>query len=1136
MLSRSYSSFPSRRRRGIALLVTVILLVFLVLIAVALSSLVRVETQIAVNTDAIAQARQNALMGMNMALGRLQETAGPDRRTTARADIEGGSPNNAYLTGVWDENGALITWLVNGNEDHANGSPEIRPDSPISRILDPTSKAQNPVSPPDQRLFDDRLPVATTSNPRFGPGHVYLVGGRQNSSGENIGSVDVLTGSGYKDAAEERIIVRKTPIVVDGAVLPGKAQGSEFPVGHYAYWVADDGIKASIGSGNRAGTLAYDDSGADGIDFSNTPPDPNAATDQSFLARKYLNGIQLQATRTDLVLRDNNVSDLFSDNFYRGFYGVLPHPATADFLSNLSSTRQINYSIMATAFPTASPAVAATRTDVYQERIRDRLRQRFHDITPKSRAVLTNMIDGGLRRDLSQPGGAATLPATLTLGAERMIDFWRPGVARSAAFDDTSKEGNLARTSLIIPAQETAFADVGAPADTAYYPVVPVISEFEFRTVFQVVETVAAVGPTPAVTELQVNFTSALELWNPYNVELTIPPGENLYVSVPILKGPGDPFLSDVTVANNSVAAEISLERTIAELGAPDPAEPVFIIFSVTTSGSPTWKPGESRVWELTTTRNYIARRPDGTVVTGMIAAGPLELTVGDSELNVNLHMGNAPFTVPGTTTLFTPPRIFAVRGIKFDPTDSIESTALTYYFRLKDQVDFDLDGEHWLEQVEPRSPILAYDPANPMFDTKNPVTAFQTERTYFDSDSQLLRNDEKTIPTFVTLFDLPRQELTSIGALQHLAFSVSNGAFTTAAYRLGSPTSNGINDVFETHFFSTVPRGDFAATQWSPKRGDLLANTALRIFDPSPNTPLTEAQWRSRNGGPGGVATGLQTARAAEYLLIEDAFNINSTSIPAWMGVLGGALPANADPAAADLAERDDYVWPSPANALSEMKANWRYLDENGNIATQAIGNVFFRLPHTATDFGGDYVTRRDDLGDGNDQTRREASFRLGLREFTKDRIEDLAEALVARIQARGRPFLSLTEFIDSGLLQEAIDASELNRINNFDLPKRSTAYLMQGDILQLIAPRLVARSDTFTIRAYGDVADINDPSGETIKARAWLEATVQRIPTKHSTANDPADNMTPTQENAGNFGRQFKVVSLRWLDPEEI
>jgi hypothetical protein len=99
-----------------------------------------------------------------------------------------------------------------------------------------------------------------------------------------------------------------------------------------------------------------------------------------------------------------------------------------------------------------------------------------------------------------------------------------------------------------------------------------------------------------------------------------------------------------------------------------------------------------------------------------------------------------------------------------------------------------------------------------------------------------------------------------------------------------------------------------------------------------------------------------------------------------------------------------------------------------------------------------------------------------------------------------------------------------------------------MQGDILELIGHRLFARSDTFTIRVYGDV---NDPDGNgigepKITARVWLEATVQRTPIKHPTADDPDDNMTPTNPagpaQVGNFGRQFRILNIRWLRPDEV
>ena len=51
---------------------------------------------------------------------------------------------------------------------------------------------------------------------------------------------------------------------------------------------------------------------------------------------------------------------------------------------------------------------------------------------------------------------------------------------------------------------------------------------------------------------------------------------------------------------------------------------------------------------------------------------------------------------------------------------------------------------------------------------------------------------------------------------------------------------------------------------------------------------------------------------------------------------------------------------------------------------------------------------------------------------------------------------------------------------------------------------------------------------------ARAWLEATVQRLPE----FVDPTDKPTATPASIANqtFGRRFELVSFRWLKPEEI
>lgn len=197
-----------------------------------------------------------------------------------------------------------------------------------------------------------------------------------------------------------------------------------------------------------------------------------------------------------------------------------------------------------------------------------------------------------------------------------------------------------------------------------------------------------------------------------------------------------------------------------------------------------------------------------------------------------------------------------------------------------------------------------------------------------------------------------------------------------------------------------------------------------------------------------------------------------------------------------------------------------------------------FFRFPHTAHDVGAAYAALKTSLLDNtNASDQLVPAYRLGVRELSRVEVEQVAANLVAQILAKGVPFGSLSEFVNSGFLQAAIDSVPSinfpNAFGGFDIPKKSTAHLSQGDILQMIGHRLVARSDTFTIRAYGDVLD---PLTNTISARAWVEATIQRIPNKTATADDSGNSFTSTGSAPGNFGREFRVVNLRWLTDPEI
>ncbi|HSH93635.1 MAG TPA: hypothetical protein VK968_05785, partial [Roseimicrobium sp.] len=165
------------------------------------ASLTRVETQVAANNQQLAQARQNALMAMNIALGRLQAAAGPDTRATGTADLVSGRDiNKKYWTGVWNASVAgadkNIAWLVSGAAPAGSGGVTTPlTAAPGNTLVDLVGANSTDISVPI-------LPIPPTGN---------------------------------------RVQVETQPIT---SAVPGLA-GTPI-VGNFAYWVGDEGVKAKV--------------------------------------------------------------------------------------------------------------------------------------------------------------------------------------------------------------------------------------------------------------------------------------------------------------------------------------------------------------------------------------------------------------------------------------------------------------------------------------------------------------------------------------------------------------------------------------------------------------------------------------------------------------------------------------------------------------------------------------------------------------------------------------------------------------------------------------------------------------------------------------------------------------------------
>jgi Tfp pilus assembly protein PilX len=193
-------------RRGFALLIVLSLLALLVILLIGLASVTRVETAVAGNTQRQAQARENALLALNLAVAQLQKHAGPDQRVTATADALGGT--HKQFTGVWDSAGVTpVTWLVSGNE-----------------IFTSTGTTD---------------PLAVT------PSTALSITGANPSAIELVGK---NTGGTPAD-----VIAPLVPLRADG--LPGVAASAT--IGRYAWWVGDEGVKAAVATGDSTDNVIY---------------------------------------------------------------------------------------------------------------------------------------------------------------------------------------------------------------------------------------------------------------------------------------------------------------------------------------------------------------------------------------------------------------------------------------------------------------------------------------------------------------------------------------------------------------------------------------------------------------------------------------------------------------------------------------------------------------------------------------------------------------------------------------------------------------------------------------------------------------------------------------------------------------
>jgi len=366
-----------------------------------------------------------------------------------------------------------------------------------------------------------------------------------------------------------------------------------------------------------------------------------------------------------------------------------------------------------------------------------------------------------------------------------------------------------------------------------------------------------------------------------------------------------------------------------------------------------------------------------------------------------------------------------------------------------------------------------------------------------------------------------------------HINSNLNDAAFL---YDLSYETNMALWDAY---YFSTVPESGYSL-------GDALANPRLALSTQSGTPQTSDLQ---------------DFHQSAKYLQIKGAFNVNSTSEKAWSALIaslrespemsitlhdGKTIKAN------DVYSRFlnpyDVKYDGADSTDESMWKGYRQLTDAQirELANEIVKEVKQRGPFISL---ADFVNRRlvePPSSSGSETSHSSTGLKGALQtaiDHTSINTKHLNQHIIDKSEYKmgeggrweqieyGSSYPEITYPLKSG--NHGFGSKPDHNHWADSKLVGAPSFLTQADMLQKWGSMLSARSDTFTIRAYGDAKDTRG----NIKAKAWCEAVVQRI----------AEPMVPDAANldsepdiiahpAAAFGRKFKIISFRWLNQNEI
>lgn len=1144
-----------RGKHGFALVVTLSLMALLVIIALCLISLSSISLRSSGHQQGMAQAKANARLAMMIAIGELQKITGPDQRITARAEIMDTNPATAAADGVTQPHWTGVWKTYN---------PGAGANNQLDSGLRSWSTGQGA-----QWLVSNPLP-GTALDPRTWtgsyPSAVILAKG---------------LGSNSPDVA--------VPLVnVTG--------------GRYGYWVSDEGVKAKVNlidptfnsSDAALSQLHLSNSQAlpmqtilpmdtPGTDFRATPPAELAkVTDNASVAL-------LSTIKTPLAL------NTYSPDITTYSYGVLSDVSRGGLKKDLTAALedQTNFNTFADTYGHGDRSLYRSGLNVsndgplwyslfYYYNNYKSIMPTPPGLAPNANNAPTSSINIASPPYTLTPRGykinypSEKIPTWLN-GPLPVVIAYRVDIAVGSFFDDNDGKWKLR---LQFYPQLVLCNPYSARLSFSGFTIGKSLDVFRGTTLNI---TIGGVTTSKSLT-LGNTSTSRFNLQPAVGEVNTLDPGETRVFAL----------AADIKATSIAAAGNYTALKSAAN---PAVSADHYQYFNFTEPALATTD-GDAMVRLALTNDPGFSNH---TAATNRVEVRYMHESVNPMTLNWPLKANAHPYPNRYGVVANTAFRSPAVPNVWTDQTISNLATprrVLGFFARRKglagsNSPDSYTNGAQGVPIFMGNSSVLTpfaqesstqwmevfLSPFGSSYLTDSTVinTSPRGETTWGDKS---VGNDASGIFNRIILRDIPSQPLVSLGQFMHMPsyryleevyatwnynhlmsgsmftggsiipVNLATDTFTrTHNWSGGGNTRLYLDDsflanqaLFDRFFFSTVPPATLesnAPKYWTQFNA---ANGGTRLSDSS--TPFLNARIKPYSSGvlAPAMADLRDPEKAAANLMLDGAFNINSTSVPAWKALLSS------------LSGNRLGIW----NATGKTSAT---LDGTASKDANPIPRFW------STSSTGTANAPWD-----------------GLRVLTDAQVNNLAEQIVTQVKARG-PFLSMADFLNrrlgatnsaltrAGVLQAAIDntSPDINQAakalgmdvtmsggtpavipaNLRDAAGRplNTAvgmpgYLMQQDLVQAFSPAMTARSDTFVIRCYGE--SVNPATQVT--SRAWLEAVVQRTPEYLDQSDDKltaAGNATPAYGSDGSanvgstnlqFGRSFKIVHFRWLTPDEI